>query len=43
MLDHEVVADFVAVGVAPLNLNEDYITKGKPAEGLSNDLFFMAK
>ena len=43
LLDHEIDLDFVAVGVAPLSLNEDYVTKGKPAEGLSNDLHFMAE
>lgn len=42
VLDHGVVAGFMAFGAVPLSLNEDYNTTGKPAEGVNNK-FFMAK
>ena len=34
--------EFVSVGVGPLSHNEDYVTKGKPADCLGDDLHFMA-
>ena len=34
---------FVAIGVGPLSLDEDYVTVGEPADGLNGDLLFMAE
>jgi hypothetical protein len=38
----EPVKDYVAVGIGPLNYNDDYVTKGPPDPLLKGDLRFVA-
>ena len=42
-LSEHTPVDFVAVGVGPLSIDEDYVTVGDPADGLKGDLLFMAE
>ena len=41
LLEHEPL-DFVAVGVGILSFDDHYVTKGEPADGLTNDHHFAA-
>ena len=42
-LSEHTAVDFVAVGVGPLTIDEDYVTVGDPADDLKNDLLFIAE
>ena len=42
LLEHEPL-DFVAVGVGILSFDDHYVTKGEPADGLTNDYHFAAR